>query len=161
MTVMDPDTLEMADQQALRLRRLELRAMADAILDAMRGMPEPKTWLDVGRTLRALATADRTLTQLYLPPRRGRARPAKPQPAADTPPHEAPKDTPVAAETHGLARTGTRPPKDTRHRLNRSVSAFATAMPEFTTPMPVAGKGPLPFTTPPPRTFRPGKPDFP
>ncbi len=179
MTVMDLDTLEMADQQALRLLRLELRAMADDIMAAMRAMPMPKTWLDAGRTLRALATTDRTLTQLYLPPRRGRARPARPR-VADTPLPEnpgpenpggnAPAETsprPVAESTslaakpqapHGL---DGRPAKGTRDRLKHSASTFATAVPGSPARWPMQGKGTAPFTAASPPLFRPGKPEVP
>jgi hypothetical protein len=170
--------MEMADQDALRRRRLELRAMADDILAAMRDMPSPKTWLDAGRTLRALATADRTLTQLYLQPRRTRARPAKPPQARVTdmplrdsagsraptdaaPRHTVAETASVAAEPQALYGIGERPSKGPRGRLKHSTSPLATAVSGSTACWPPPGKTTLPFVTASPPHFRPGKPEIP
>jgi len=49
----------------LEQRRERLRAFADRVLEAVEALPMPKNAADSERTLRAIATADRMLIQLY------------------------------------------------------------------------------------------------
>lgn len=54
-----------ADLSPLEQRRAALRALSDDIMDAIKLLPKPQSWLEGDRTMRCLGTADRVTVQLF------------------------------------------------------------------------------------------------
>ncbi|MDE1193057.1 MAG: hypothetical protein PW786_13065 [Arachidicoccus sp.] len=54
-----------ADLSPLEQRRAALRALSDDIMDIIKDLPKPTTWLEGDRAMRCLGTADRVTVQLF------------------------------------------------------------------------------------------------
>lgn len=57
------DTL--ADLSPLEQRRAALRALSDDIMETIKTLPKPQSWLEGDRAMRCLGTADRVTVQLF------------------------------------------------------------------------------------------------
>lgn len=82
---MDYTAEELEDLAEMRERRLRLRAIADAKIAECQAMPAAKSWLDMGRQLRAVMAVDRLVVALWSPPPRRRRRPRSPSPSFPSP----------------------------------------------------------------------------
>ncbi len=49
----------------LEQRRAALRALSDDVMEIIKGLPKPTTWLEGDRAMRCLGTADRVTVQLF------------------------------------------------------------------------------------------------
>jgi hypothetical protein len=54
-----------ADLSPLEQRRAALRALSDDIMETIKTLPKPLTWLEGDRAMRCLGTADRVTVQLF------------------------------------------------------------------------------------------------
>ncbi|MGN6363252.1 hypothetical protein [Asticcacaulis taihuensis] len=57
------DTL--GDLSPLEQRRVALRALSDDIMETIKTLPKPQSWLEGDRAMRCLGTADRVTVQLF------------------------------------------------------------------------------------------------
>ncbi|MDI7774146.1 hypothetical protein [Asticcacaulis sp. EMRT-3] len=56
------DALE-DDLSPLEQRRVRLRAFADEMMETIRALPKPQTWLEGERAMRCIASSDRVVVQ--------------------------------------------------------------------------------------------------
>lgn len=68
-----------ADLSPLEQRRAALRALSDDIMETIKTLPKPQSWLEGDRAMRCLGTADRVTVQLFS---KVRAPKSAPSPAA-------------------------------------------------------------------------------
>ena len=62
----------------LEQRRAALRALSDEIMEAIKTLPKPQSWLEGDRAMRCLGTADRVTVQLFTKVKAHAPRPTAP-----------------------------------------------------------------------------------
>jgi hypothetical protein len=62
----------------LEQRRAALRALSDEIMETIKTLPKPQSWLEGDRAMRCLGTADRVTVQLFTKVKAHAPRPAAP-----------------------------------------------------------------------------------